>query len=96
MARWVGDPETEADALLARSPISYADQLTAPLLMIQGAKDPRALQAESDRLVGRLRELDRPVDYVVFEDEGHGFTRRANLLRAMGLTADWFTRHLVG
>lgn len=96
MARWVGDPETEADALLARSPISYADQLTAPLLMIQGAKDPRAVQAESDRLVARLRELDRKVEYVVFEDEGHGFTRRANLLRAMGLTADWFTQHLLG
>lgn len=95
MARWVGDPETEEDFLLAHSPITYVDQLTAPLLMLQGAKDPRAVVAESDQLVARLRERDRPVEYVVFEDEGHGFTRRANLLRAMELTAGWFTRHLL-
>lgn len=95
MARWVGDPETEADFLLERSPITYADQLTAPLLMIQGGQDPRAVKAESDQLVERLRALDRKVEYVVFDDEGHGFTRRSNALRAMRLTADWFTYHLL-
>jgi dipeptidyl aminopeptidase/acylaminoacyl peptidase len=47
-------------------------------------------------MVARMRELGREVEYVVFEDEGHGFTRRANQLRAMRLTADWFTQHLSG
>lgn len=95
MAEWVGDPETEADFLLERSPISYLDQVRAPLLVMQGAHDPRVVKAESDQLVDRLRELGREVEYVVFEDEGHGFTRWTNELRAMRLTADWFTRHLL-
>ena len=47
-------------------------------------------------MVDRLRELGREVEYVVFEDEGHGFTKRANQLRAFRLTADWFEQHLSG
>jgi dipeptidyl aminopeptidase/acylaminoacyl peptidase len=94
MAGWVGDPETEVDFLLERSPITYVEQVRTPLLVIQGAHDPRVVKAESDQMVGRLRELGREVEYVVFEDEGHGFTRRANELRAARLAADWFTTHL--
>jgi dipeptidyl aminopeptidase/acylaminoacyl peptidase len=94
MARVVGDPETEAEFLTERSPITYLEQVTAPLLVIQGANDPRVVRAESDQLVERLRELGREVEYVVFDDEGHGFTRRSNELRAYRLTADWFIRHL--
>ena len=96
MAAWVGDPETEADWLLERSPITYAENLRAPLLVIQGAKDQRVARAESDQLVERLRALGREVAYEVFEDEGHGFTRRSNELRARRLAADWLERHLVG
>jgi dipeptidyl aminopeptidase/acylaminoacyl peptidase len=96
MARWVGDPETEAEFLRERSPITYVDNVRAPLLVIQGAQDPRVVKPESDQMVERLRELGRQVEYVVFDDEGHGFTRRSNELRAMRLTADWFTDHLAG
>jgi dipeptidyl aminopeptidase/acylaminoacyl peptidase len=94
IARWMGDPDTEADFLLSRSPISYVDQIRAPLLVIQGAHDPRVVKAESDQIVTRLRELGREVEYVVFDDEGHGFTRRVNELRAARLTADWLVSHL--
>jgi dipeptidyl aminopeptidase/acylaminoacyl peptidase len=94
MARWVGDPDTEADFLRERSPITYVDQVRAALLVIQGAKDPRVVQAESDQMVERLRELGREVEYEVFDDEGHGFTRYANEIRAMRLTADWLEGHL--
>src|SRR5690606_1381989 len=94
MARWVGDPETEADFLMERSPISYVDNVTAPLLVIQGAKDPRVVKAESDQMVERLRKLGREVEYVVFDDEGHGFTRRSNELRGWRLAADFLIRHL--
>jgi dipeptidyl aminopeptidase/acylaminoacyl peptidase len=94
MARWVGDPETEPEFLMERSPISYVDQVRAPLLVIQGAQDPRVVKAESDQMVDQLRALGQEVEYVVFDDEGHGFTRRVNELRAMRLTADWLTRHL--
>ena len=96
MAKWVGDPDTEADFLRERSPITYVDQVRAALLVIQGAKDPRVVKAESDQMVERLRELGRDVEYEVFEDEGHGFTRYTNEIRGYRLTCDWLERHLVG
>ena len=95
MAKWVGDPDTEADFLRERSPITYVDQVRAALLVIQGAKDPRVVKAESDQMVERLRELGRDVEYEVFEDEGHGFTRYTNEIRGYRLTCDWLERHLV-
>jgi dipeptidyl aminopeptidase/acylaminoacyl peptidase len=94
MDRWVGSPETEADFLRERSPVTHVDQVRAPLLVLQGAKDPRVVQSESDQMVERLRELGREVEYVVFEDEGHGFTRYANEVRANRLGGEWLVRHL--
>ena len=94
MDEWVGNPETEADFLMERSPITYVDAVRAPLLVMQGANDPRVVKPESDQMVERLRELGREVDYVVFEDEGHGFTKRENQVRAARLAADWLERHL--
>ena len=96
MAKWVGDPDTEADFLRERSPITYVDQVRAALLVIQGAKDPRVVKDESDQMVARLRELGREVEYEVFEDEGHGFTRYTNEIRGYRLTAGWLERHLTG
>jgi dipeptidyl aminopeptidase/acylaminoacyl peptidase len=95
MDKWVGNPETEVDFLMERSPITYVDDVRAPLLVIQGANDPRVVKGESDQLVERLRELERDVEYVVFDDEGHGFTKRENQQRASRLSADWFERHLL-
>jgi dipeptidyl aminopeptidase/acylaminoacyl peptidase len=96
MTEWVGDPETEPDFLLERSPITYVDRARAPLLVMQGAKDPRVVKGESDQMVERLRSLGREVEYVVFDDEGHGFTKRANQIRANRLAAEWLERHLLG
>ena len=94
MELWVGNPETEADFLMERSPITYVENVRVPLLVIQGAKDPRVVKGESDQMVEKLRELGRDVEYEVFEDEGHGFTKRANELRAFRLAADWLEQHL--
>ncbi|MDP8930033.1 MAG: S9 family peptidase [Actinomycetota bacterium] len=94
MAKWVGDPERDPELLTERSPITYVDNVQAPLLVIQGANDPRVVRGESDQMVERLRELGGEVAYVVFEDEGHGFTRRSNQIRAARLTADWLEHHL--
>lgn len=94
MATWVGDPDTEEEFLRERSPITYVDQVRAPLLVIQGAKDPRVVKSESDQMVERLRELGREVEYVVFDDEGHGFTRYTNEVRANRLTCEWLEQHL--
>jgi dipeptidyl aminopeptidase/acylaminoacyl peptidase len=94
MAEWVGDPDTEEEFLRERSPITYVDQVRAALMVIQGAKDPRVVKSESDQMVERLRELGREVEYVVFDDEGHGFTRYANEVRAYRLTCEWLESHL--
>jgi dipeptidyl aminopeptidase/acylaminoacyl peptidase len=91
---WVGNPDTEADFLAERSPITYVDRMKTPLLVIQGAKDPRVVKPESDQMVERLRTHGREVEYEVFEDEGHGFTRRPNELRAWRLSADWLEKYL--
>ncbi|HEY2542949.1 MAG TPA: S9 family peptidase [Gaiellaceae bacterium] len=94
MAEWVGDPDTEEEYLRERSPITYVDQVRAALMVIQGAKDPRVVKSESDQMVERLKELGRDVEYVVFEDEGHGFTRYANDVHAYRLTCNWLESHL--
>lgn len=94
MAEWVGDPETEVEFLMERSPITYVDQIRAPLFVIQGANDPRVVKAESDQIVERLRERGVEVKYDVYEDEGHGFTKRSNELKAFRDTADFLIEHL--
>jgi dipeptidyl aminopeptidase/acylaminoacyl peptidase len=95
MKRFVGDPDEDADLLRERSPMTYVENVRTPLLVIQGAKDPRVVKPESDQLVEKLRELGRTVEYIVFDDEGHGFTKRANELKAMRLSAEWLERHLL-
>ena len=94
MADWVGDPDTEADFLLERSPITYSDAITAPLFVIQGANDPRVVKAESDQIVEALRKRGVDVRYDVYEDEGHGFTNRVNEVKAIGDTAEFLLSHL--
>jgi dipeptidyl aminopeptidase/acylaminoacyl peptidase len=94
MAKWVGDAETERDFLLERSPVTYADDIVAPLFVIQGANDPRVVKAESDQIVQRLRARGVDVRYDVYEDEGHGFTKRANEIKALGDAADFLISHL--
>ena len=64
------------------------------LLVIQGATDPRVVKGESDQMVEKLKSLGREVEYVVFDDEGHGFTKRPNELKAYGLATAWLERHL--
>lgn len=95
MVKWVGDTETDADFLMERSPISYVDQITAPLFVIQGANDLRVVKSESDQIVERLRERGVDVRYDVYEDEGHGFTKRENELKAFRDMASFLESHLL-
>jgi dipeptidyl aminopeptidase/acylaminoacyl peptidase len=95
MKKWVGDPEEDYEFLMERSPITYVEQLKCPILIIQGANDPRVVKAESDQMVEKLRSLGRDVEYGVFEDEGHGFTKRKNELKAWRATAEFFEKHLL-
>jgi dipeptidyl aminopeptidase/acylaminoacyl peptidase len=92
----VGDVETEPDFLQSRSPLFKVDQIKAPLLIGQGANDPRVKQAESDQIVEALRKANKPVEYVVYTDEGHGFARPENRLHFYALAEAFLAKHLGG
>jgi dipeptidyl aminopeptidase/acylaminoacyl peptidase len=85
----IGDPEIEEDFLKRRSPITYIDNIRADLLIIHGANDPIVAKNESDQIVARLRAIGKNVTYVVLDDEGHGFTKRTNLIKVNKLTAEF-------
>ena len=100
-ARWypiVGDPSNPEDRkdMLARSPITRVDRIRAPLLVGQGANDPRVKQAESDTIVAALRKRGVPVEYIVFPDEGHGFARPENQLKFSTAAEAFLAKHLGG
>lgn len=78
----MGDPATDGVRHRAISPLFHAEKIQRPLLVVQGANDPRVLQVESDELVEKVRANNVPVEYVVFPDEGHGFQRRENRIKA--------------
>ena len=94
MKEWVGDAETESDFLLQRSPITYIDRTKADMLIIQGANDPRVVKPESDQMVDRLKQMGRSVEYMVFPDEGHGFTKSENARKGFGAAADFLVAKL--
>ncbi|WAA12955.1 S9 family peptidase [Fervidibacillus halotolerans] len=81
MDQWVGHPEKDKELLKEHSPITYLDGMTKPMLVIQGANDPRVVKAESDQIVEALRKKGRRVDYIVLEDEGHGFSKKENEIK---------------
>jgi dipeptidyl aminopeptidase/acylaminoacyl peptidase len=92
-----GDPDSPADAadMRARSPLSYAHQIAAPLLVIQGANDPRVPKAESDQIISAARANGADARYLVFDDEGHGFTSRSNDIKASQAIIDFLTEQLL-
>lgn len=93
--RRVGSTEKDADFLRSRSPLFKAHQIKKPLLIGQGANDPRVKQAESDQIVKAMRDKNIPVTYILFPDEGHGFVRPENNLRFMA-AADQFLAKCLG
>lgn len=94
----VGDPTTPEgrEFLESRSPLRHVDNIRKPLLIGQGANDPRVKQSESDQIVTAMLEKGIPVTYVVFPDEGHGFARPENNLAFFGLTENFLAEHLGG
>lgn len=92
----VGDPEKEPDFLKSRSPLFFADRIKAPLLIIHGANDPRVKQVESEQIVEAMRKAKKPVEYIVYEDEGHNIVRPENRLNLIVKTEEFFGKHLGG
>jgi dipeptidyl aminopeptidase/acylaminoacyl peptidase len=89
----MGDTE---EFLKAQSPLFKADQIKAPLLIGQGANDPRVNKAESDQIVTAMRKNDKPVVYYVFPDEGHGFARPVNRVAFDAATEEFLAKYLGG
>jgi dipeptidyl aminopeptidase/acylaminoacyl peptidase len=94
----VGDHRTEEGRrfLESRSPLTHVDRISRPLLIGQGANDPRVKQSESDQIVKAMQSRNIPVTYALFPDEGHGFARPENSIAFMALTEAFLARHLGG
>ncbi len=90
----LGDPATDRERLRRISPLFHADKIRRPLLVVQGANDPRVLKVESDELVAAARKNGAPVEYLVFDDEGHGFRRRENSMAANRKYLEFLKRYL--
>lgn len=90
----IGDADADEQYLLSRSPVTHADAVRAPLLVLQGANDPRVPRHESDQMVERLQARGVEVRYDVYPDEGHGFTKRENQVKAYSDAADFLISHL--
>lgn len=92
----LGDPATDGERLRRISPLFHARNIRRPLLVVQGANDPRVLKVESDELVAAVRGNGVPVEYVVFPDEGHGFRRKENRITAAEAYRTFLDRHRRG
>ena len=92
----MGDPNTQLDMLKEVSPLFHAEKIKKPLIVIQGKNDPRVLQVESDELVAAVKKNNVPVEYVIFDDEGHGFTKKKNQIAAYSSILKFLDTHLKG
>lgn len=90
----MGDPAVDSVRLRKISPVFHADKITKPFMVLQGAQDPRVLQAESDDIVNNARENGVFVEYVLFPDEGHGFVRKENEIEAYGKVLTFLDENL--
>lgn len=92
----VGNMETEADMLWERSPLAHVDKIRIPVLVAQGANDPRVKQAEAEQIVAALIEKGLPHEYLLFEDEGHGLAKPANREIYYDVAERFLAEHLGG
>lgn len=90
----IGDPVKDKDFLVATSPLFHAKEIRKPLLVIQGKNDPRVIKPESDEIVEAVRKNGVPVEYVVFDDEGHGFSKKKNQIEANQKTLEFLDKYL--
>lgn len=90
----VGDPESDKDMLYDRSPINFVDNIKCPLMVVQGKHDPRVVEAESEQIVNKLKEKNKPVEYILLEDEGHGFSKVSNQIRVFKAKLDFLDKYL--
>jgi dipeptidyl aminopeptidase/acylaminoacyl peptidase len=93
---WYGDIDKEEEFLKSRSPLFKVDQIRIPLLIAQGANDPQVRRAESEQMLEALRKAGKPVEYMLFPDEGHGLRRPENRLKFYAAAEAFLSKHLGG
>ncbi len=93
MKRWLGDPIEDKERLEKDSPITYLDAMVKPMLVIQGANDPRVVKEESDQIVAALEKNGVDVEYLVLDDEGHGFSKKANEIKVYEKMLEFLDKH---
>jgi len=92
--RELGDPAVDHEYLVGISPLFHADRIVRPLMVLQGANDPRVLKVEADEIVAAARKNGVEVEYIVFDDEGHGFLKKKNQIEGYGAVLEFLDRHL--
>lgn len=92
----MGDPAEDEDRLRRISPLFHAENIVRPLMVLQGANDPRVLQVESDEIVAAVKANGVPVEYLVFDDEGHGFAKKANRERGYKAILEFLDTYMTG
>ena len=92
----MGDPKTDSARLVRISPLFNASRIKVPLMVMQGANDPRVLKVESDEIVAAAKKNGVPVEYIVFPDEGHGFVKKENEIRGYSAMLAFLDQHLKG
>ncbi len=90
----LGDPVQEEDLLRSISPFFYADRITKPVMILQGATDPRCPREQSDEMVAAIRRSGGEVEYLIYDDEAHGFRKRKNAIHAYEAILNFLDRHL--
>ena len=89
-----GDPKTEAEMLRALSPLTKIDRVVSPTIVLHGANDTNVPVIEAEQVVENLKKRNVPVEYVLFPDEGHGWTQTANRIKSTVSIVNWFTKYL--
>ena len=92
----IGNPETEREFLESCSPLFKVDQINIPILIAQGANDPRVKQAEAEQIVEVMKEKGIEYEYMLFPDEGHGFAKPENRLKFYAAAEKFLAQHLGG
>ena len=92
----LGDPKADSARLRRISPLFNADKIKAPLMVLQGANDPRVLKVESDEIVAAAQKNGVPVEYVIFPDEGHGFVKKPNEIKGYTAVLTFVDKYLKG
>jgi dipeptidyl aminopeptidase/acylaminoacyl peptidase len=92
----MGNPETDSAYLYSISPLFHAEKIKKPLIVLQGANDPRVIKPESDDIVEAVKANGVPVEYIVFEDEGHGFLKKENEIKGYKAILNFLDKYLKG